>query len=121
MIDYNRLTDREYFNNQIDGISKTDDSYILANELKMLSQRIYDNKIDPVDARIILGAIKSRQAELTGKRHHDMTNAVGGRKMVMTPNAVSNRNGTASIIFLVASVAATTVMYTLLVLAHFTK
>ncbi len=120
MIDYNRLTDREYFNNQIDGISKTDDSYILANELKMLSQRIYDNKIDPVDARIILGAIKSRQAELTGKRR-DMTNAEGGRKMVMTPNAVSNRNGTASIIFLVASVAATTVMYTLLVLAHFTK
>ncbi len=120
MIDYNKVHDKEYLNNQIEGIGKTNDSYVLANELKMLSQKIYDGKIDPIDARIILGAIKNRQAELTGKKH-DYTNADGGRKMVMTPNAVSNRNGTASIIFLVASVAATTVMYTLLVLAHFAK
>ncbi len=121
MIDYNRISDKEYFNNQIDGIAKTNDSYILANELKMLSQKIYDGKVDPVDARIILGAIKTRQAELTGKKYGNNSNVEKGRSMVMSPTAVSNRNGSASIIFLVASVAATTVMYTLLAIAHFIK
>lgn len=120
MIDYNKVHDKEYLNNQIDGIGKTNDSYVLANELKMLSQKIFDGKIDASNAKVILEALKNRQAELTGKRR-DYNNTDGGKKMVMTPNAVSNRNGTASIIFLVASVAATTVMYTLLVLAHFAK
>lgn len=119
MIDYNKLSDREYLNNQVDGIYTTNDSYILANELKMLSQKIYDKKVDPEDARVVLEAIKNRQAVLSGKRIQQ--SGQNGRSMVMTPNAVSNRVGSASIALLLCGVAATTVMYTLLAIAYLVK
>lgn len=129
MIDYTRLaSDRDYFNQEIENIRTLSDNRVLSNELKMLSLNLYEKKIDPVDAKIVLSAIKNRQAILSGKvraMRENSGSTDGGRTMYLAPKSgstsVSNRVGTVSTILLVGSVVTTLVMYALLAFAHFIK
>lgn len=119
MIDYNRISNRDYLNGELESIGNTDDTRSLSDELKVLSQKLHDKSIDPNDAKEILSAIRNRQNEITGNRKEErLSNA---KVLKMSPTAVSNRAGAINIALLIASIATTTIMYIFLVAAELIK
>lgn len=138
MIDYSRIKDPEYFKNTLEDINHITDPNMLANLLKILSIKISNKEVDPIDANMLLSTIKNRNHVLTEARknrgtargntnspsdlnYYQENDNSGGRQMALSPTSVSNRNGAASIILIIAGVAVTTVMYTLLWIANFIK
>lgn len=122
MIDFARLDDPEYFNSQLKAIDSLDDMQELANILSLLSIKLTDKSIDPVNAHMILEAVKARQAELVNFKNSMRQNKnAGGRQLSLTPTSVSNRAGAVSIVFLVVNIAIITAMYTLLFISKFIK
>lgn len=122
MIDFARLDDPEYFNSQLQAIDSLDDMQELANILSLLSIKLTDKSIDPVNAHMILEAVKARQAELVNFKNSMRQNKnAGGRQLSLTPTSVSNRAGAVSIVFLVVNIAIITAMYTLLFISKFIK
>lgn len=125
MIDYNRLNDPEYFKDTLSDINQITNPTTLANLLKILSIKIANKEVDPINASMLLSTIKNRNHVLTNvheqNRGNNTNDTSGGRQIALSPTAVSNRAGTASIIIILAGAAVTTVMYTLLWIANFIK
>lgn len=120
MIEYKKLSDPEYFKDLLSDINKVSDINVLSNLLKSLSIKISNKEIDPVDANMLLSVIKTRSKTLT-ESHIQKRNSNGGRQMVLTPTAISNSRGNASLIFLVVNIAIVTAMYTMLIISHIAK
>ena len=161
MIDYSKIKDPEYFKSLLDDINQITDIRVITNILKILSIKISNQEIDPIDASLLLATTKNRYKVLTNSSkqrqyENEMAerkwakengyeqngfptsnypadwNGEGGttkgtnannqdKKLSLSPTSVSSRRGMVSLIILVASIAATTALYTLLYIAHITK
>lgn len=136
MIDYSKINDPEYFKDILSDISQVTDVATLSNLLKILSIKISNKEVDPVDANILLSAIKERNKTLTdihyqkrsNRRENDNNDTEGGRvdtndvkQLTLSPTSVSNRVGTASIVLILVNIAVTIAMYAILVVARLIK
>lgn len=129
MIEYSKLGDPEYFKSLKEDIARVPDTIILTNLLRSLSFKIADRSIDSKIAEELLGCIRERIDVLTDVRrnnknrdeNYSKTSQKNGRTLSMKPTAVSNKRGNAALVFIIANVAITTVMYTLLLIAHLAK
>ncbi len=123
MIDYNRLSDAEYFNRTVSEIRSLNDERVLMDVLKSLSAKLYDRKIDPAHANILLDNVKSRLSVITGGNRIIGNRVVEDNQKVLklSPTSVHSRAGTVSMVLLIANIAITSIMYTLLVISKFIK
>lgn len=134
MIDYSRLSEREYFNEVKEDIGRVTDTFILMNILKGLSFKIADHLIEPRIADELLAVVKARISVLTDARslnrgnnikgfeqHRGNDNVKNGKVLSLSPTAVSNRHGSVALVFLAINIVIVTAMYTMLIIAHFIK
>lgn len=132
MIDYSRLSEREYFNEVKEDIGRVTDTFILMNILKGLSFKIADHSIEPRVADELLTVVKARINVLTDARlmnhgnnntnqHRGDDNIKNGKVLSLSPTAVSNRHGSVALVFLAVNIVIVAAMYTMLVIAHFIK
>ncbi len=130
MIDYSRLSEREYLNEVKEDVRKVTDTFILMNILKGLSYKIAEHTIEPAVADELLTAVKERISVLTDARIHKNTpnNEIdrnnqhkNGRTLSLSPTAVSNRHGRVALIFLAVNISIVAAMYAMLAIAHFIK
>ncbi len=114
---FSNLDDPTHQQNVLDEISSIESKIDLQNILKMLSYKIQQGEISLEHAKILEEALIRREIDLDEIQKHNRNKK--SKSLHFAPTSVSNRVGTASIIFLVTNVAITTVMYTLLIISHF--
>ena len=119
MLDYfYNLDDPEHFHDVLVSISSIEDQRTLMDILKMLSEKIHYGEISVEHANTLKECIIKRQSEIIESIKQKRSSG-GVKKLHMSPTSVSNRAGSASVVFLIANIAITTVMYTLLFISHF--
>lgn len=148
MIDYSKLNDPEYFKDVLSGINNITDHRILSDHLKILSIKITNKEVDPIIANMLLSTIRNRDKVLTDARIKSgnnnrsellsyptsndwegggSTNSFQGnsnnqeKRLSLAPTSVSNHSGSVSFILIIAGVAVTTFMYTLLYISSITR
>ena len=139
MIDYSRINDPEYFKNVLTEINEITDRKATENLLKVLSAQIANKNVNPIEANMLLSALSNRNKVLSNKKQprndadYDTANSGGTtnewqemtntqeKKLSLSPTSVSNRSGSISLILIIAGVAITSVMYTLLWIASVAK
>ena len=109
------IPDQRKYN--LDIIDSIESQKTLDDILKYLSIYIKNNRISPTNATLIYNSVMARKNQLQEELKIKRSN--GGKRMKFTPTSVSNRVGSANLVFLITNIAITTVMYTLLILSHF--
>lgn len=117
MIDYTRIGNDEYIKNIKNDINSLSNVQELSDIRKSISVKLQYKEIDQNTAIELLTEIKNRANYITGLKRQGKSTLNGGKVMRLSPTstAVSNRRGSASIIFLIVNIALTTIMYTLLI------
>lgn len=114
---FDNLDNPERLKDLKDGLSSVEDISILHDALKILSQKMSEHTINSEIANELITTINARQLELRENLRFKRSN--GSKKMLLSQTSVSNRVGTASIVFLVTNIVITAAMYALLVISHF--
>lgn len=116
---FDNLDTPEQLRSLLNDIDSIDDKFVMDNVIKIFSQKLSNGSLTAEQATEIKNALFKRQAELEEEIRQRRINSNKTIKLSRNNTSVSNRVGSASIVFLVTNIAITTVMYTLLFISHF--
>lgn len=116
---FDNLDTPEQLKSLLNEIHSIDDEFTMNNVIKIFSQKLFNGSLTSEQATQIKDALFNRKEELQEEIRQRRINGSKTIKLSRNNTAVSNRVGTASVVFLITNIAITAAMYALLVISHF--